>query len=41
VTFVDAVSASSAAPMYFPTYQMEDDSWMIDGSVVTNNPTLL
>ncbi len=26
VTFVDAVSASSAAPMYFPTYQMEDDS---------------
>ena len=41
VTFVDAISASSAAPMYFPTYQMESGSWMIDGGVVTNNPTLL
>ena len=41
VTFVDAISASSAAPMYFPTYQMENGSWMIDGGVVTNNPTLL
>ena len=27
--------------MYFPTYQMQDSSWMIDGSVVTNNPTLI
>jgi len=41
VSFIDAISASSAAPMYFPTYQMQDNSWMIDGSVVTNNPTLL
>ena len=41
VTFVDAISASSAAPMYFPTYQMEIGSWMIDCGVVTNNPTLL
>ena len=41
VSFVDAISASSAAPMYFPTYQMENGSWMIDGGVVTNNPTLL
>ena len=41
ITFVDAVAASSAAPMYFPTYQMNDKSWMIDGSVVTNNPTLI
>jgi len=41
VTFVDAVCASSAAPMYFPTYQMSNGSWMIDGGVVTNNPTLI
>ena len=41
VSFVDAISASSAAPMYFPTYQMENGSWMIDGGIVTNNPTLL
>ena len=41
VTFVDAVCASSAAPMYFPTYKMSDGSWMIDGGVVTNNPTLI
>ena len=41
VNFIDAVSASSAAPMYFPTYQMQDGSWMIDGGVVTNNPTLI
>ena len=41
VNFIDAVSASSAAPMYFPTHQMQDGSWMIDGGVVTNNPTLI
>ena len=41
IKFVDAVAASSAAPMYFPTYQMPDKSWMIDGSIVTNNPTLI
>ena len=41
VSFIDAVASSSAAPMYFPTYQMKDSSWMIDGSIVTNNPTLV
>ncbi len=41
VTFIDAISASSAAPMYFPTYQIQDGSWMIDGGVVTNNPSLI
>ena len=41
ISFIDAVAASSAAPMYFPTYQMKDNSWMIDGSIVTNNPTLI
>ena len=41
VSIVDAISASSAAPMYFPTYQTAQGSWMIDGSIVTNNPTLI
>lgn len=41
ISFIDAVCASSAAPMYFPTYQIEDGSWMIDGGVVTNNPTMI
>ena len=41
ITFKDAIAASSAAPMYFPTYQMQDKSWMIDGSIITNNPTLI
>ena len=29
ITFKDAVAASSAAPMYFPSYQMQNKSWMI------------
>ena len=41
ISFVDAVASSSAAPMYFPSYQMQDKSWMIDGSIVSNNPTLI
>tara|TARA_Y100000768_G_scaffold206864_1_gene155903 strand:+ start:548 stop:1471 length:924 start_codon:yes stop_codon:yes gene_type:complete len=41
ISFVDAVASSSAAPMYFPTYQMQNKSWMIDGSIVSNNPTLI
>ena len=41
ILFTDAIAASSAAPMYFPTHQMRDKSWMIDGSIVSNNPTLI
>ena len=41
ISFVDVVASSSAAPMYFPTYQMQNKSWMIDGSIVSNNPTLI
>ena len=38
--------ASSAAPTYFPTTQVEippgsdDEHWLIDGGVVANNPTM-
>ena len=41
VSFVDAVSSSSAAPMYYPPYKTQNGSWMIDGGVVTNNPVLV
>lgn len=41
ISIIDAVCASSAAPMYFPTYQMENGLWMIDGGVVTNNPSMI
>lgn len=37
----DVLTASSAAPMYFPSHQMKDGAWFIDGSISTNNPTLL
>ena len=41
ISFVDAVCASSAAPIYFPTASMEDGRWLIDGGIATNNPSLL
>ena len=41
ISLVDAVCASSAARMYFPTHQISNGSWMIDGGVVTNNPSLI
>jgi patatin-like phospholipase/acyl hydrolase len=34
-------SATSAAPLYYPTVRTEDDSWLIDGGVVANNPCLI
>ena len=33
--------ATSAAPLYYPTVKTEDDSWLIDGGVVANNPCLI
>ena len=36
-----AANASSAAPIYFPTASMEDGRWLIDGGIVTNNPSLI
>jgi len=36
-----AINATSAAPLYYPTVKIEDGSWLIDGSVVSNNPCLI
>jgi uncharacterized protein len=36
---LDAIDASSAAPLYFPTVKV-DGRWLIDGGVVANNPSL-
>ena len=33
--------ASSAAPLLYPTVQMESGEWLIDGGVVDNNPSLI
>ena len=41
VLAVDAANASSAAPIYFPTASMEYGRWLIDGGIVTNNPSLI
>lgn len=40
-----AADASSAAPTFFPTKEIElppedDDYWLIDGGVIANNPTM-
>ena len=39
ITLAEAADASSAAPTYFPTVQVED-MWLIDGGVIANNPAL-
>ncbi|MBF0358974.1 MAG: patatin-like phospholipase family protein [Magnetococcales bacterium] len=41
----DVADASSAAPTYFPTREIEipaggDDYWLVDGGVIANNPTM-
>lgn len=41
----NVADASSAAPTYFPTKEMEippgdDDYWLVDGGVIANNPTM-
>ena len=41
ITAVSAAKATSAAPLYYPTTQVEDGSWLIDGGVVANNPCLI
>ena len=41
IRVISAINATSAAPLYYPTVQIEDGSWLIDGSVVSNNPCLI
>jgi uncharacterized protein len=42
----NVADASSAAPTYFPTRELEippgggDDYWLVDGGVIANNPTM-
>ena len=36
---IDAVDATSAAPTYFPTVEV-NGAWLIDGGVIVNNPTM-
>jgi len=36
---LDAVDATSAAPTFFPTVQV-NNQWLIDGGVIVNNPTM-
>ena len=38
---VSAAMATSAAPIYYPTSELEDGSWHIDGGIVSNNPSLI
>ena len=37
----EAIMASSAAPLLYPTVQMEGGEWLIDGGIVDNNPSLI
>ena len=41
ITALSAAKATSAAPLYYPTTQVEDGSWLIDGVVVVSNPCLV
>ena len=41
ITVAKAGAATSAAPIYYPTEEVEDGSWLIDGGVVANNPSLI
>ena len=38
---IEAANATSAAPIYFPTASMRNNSWLIDGGIAANNPALL
>ncbi len=44
VKAVDALNATSAAPLYFPTAKVAGDGekvrWLIDGGVIANNPAM-
>jgi len=42
VRAVDALNATSAAPLYFPTAKVDGEEvrWLIDGGVIANNPAM-
>ena len=40
IKMVSAASATSAAPIYYSTQEIDDGSWLIDGGIVANNPSL-
>jgi len=41
IKMVSAASATSAAPIYYSTQEIDDGTWMIDGGIVANNPSLI
>ncbi|MDC0091449.1 patatin-like phospholipase family protein [Gammaproteobacteria bacterium] len=41
IKMLSAASATSAAPIYYSTFEIDDGSWLIDGGIVANNPSLL
>ncbi|SVB82294.1 uncharacterized protein METZ01_LOCUS235148, partial [marine metagenome] len=41
IKMVSAASATSAAPIYYPTHEIDDGTWLIDGGIVANNPSLI
>ncbi|MBD62689.1 MAG: phospholipase [Gammaproteobacteria bacterium] len=41
IKMVSAASATSAAPIYYSTQEIDDGSWLIDGGIVANNPSLI
>ena len=41
IKMVSAASATSAAPIYYSTHEIDDGTWLIDGGIVANNPSLL
>ncbi len=41
IKMVSAASATSAAPIYYSTQEIDDGTWLIDGGIVANNPSLI
>ena len=41
IKIVSAAAATSAAPVYYSTQEIDDGSWLIDGGIVANNPSLI
>ena len=41
IKMLSAASATSAAPIYYSTQEIDDGTWLIDGGIVSNNPSLL